>query len=137
MLQGYIARKWGDKMFEADIAKVVKRHAFWGALVMMIPLFEIESIIFIIILWNMYSKLCKKVGTTLKFGSIALGFIVNVVVAIAIDLVFTFLPVLGWLGTGFVVYLQFYFSGKAYIETLRKTCPNPPQNDTPQIESGE
>lgn len=124
MLQGYIARKWGDKMFEADIAKVVKKRAFWGALIMALPLFGIEWIVFIIILWNMYSALCEKVGVSLQFGTIVVGFIVNIVVAIAIDALFTLLPVLGWLGTGFLVYLQFYLSGKAYIETLRKTYPN-------------
>jgi hypothetical protein len=32
---------------------------------------------------------------------------------------FAVFPVIGWLGTSFVVYLQFYLSGKAFIETLR------------------
>ena len=120
MLQGYVAKRWGDKMFEKDIAKIVRRRAFWGAVIMALPLFGIEWIVFIIILWSMYSALCEKVGTKLKFSTIAVGFIVNIVVAIAVDMIFTILPILGWLGTGFVVYLQFYFSGKAYIETLKK-----------------
>ncbi len=124
MLQGYVAKKWGDKMFEDDIAKIVKRRAFFGALVMALPLFGLEWIVFTIILWNMYSALCEKAGTKLKFGTIATGFIVNIVIAIAVDFLFTLLPVLGWLGTGFIVYLQFYLSGKAYIETLRKAYPN-------------
>ena len=34
MLQGYIAKKWGDRMFEDDMAKIVKKHAFWAALIM-------------------------------------------------------------------------------------------------------
>ncbi len=111
-------------MFEKDIAKVVKRRAFWGALIMALPLFGVEWIVFIIILWNMYSTLCEKVGTTLKFGTIAVGLIVNIIVGIVIDALFTLIPILGWLGTGFVVYLQFYLSGKSYIETLRKAYPN-------------
>lgn len=124
MLQGYIARKWGDKMFEADIAKVVRKRAFWGALIMALPLFGFELIVFIIILWSMYSKLCEKVGVTLKFSTIVVGFVVNIAVAIAVDLLLMLIPFIGWLGTGFVVYLQFYFSGKMYIETLRKAYPN-------------
>ena len=132
MLQGFIASKWGDKMFEEDIAKTVKRRAFWGALIMALPLFGLEWIVFTIILWNMYSALSEKVGTKLKFGTIAVGFIVNIVVAIAIDALFTLLPVLGWLGTGFLVYLQFYLSGKMYIETLRKAYPNRPTQPTQQ-----
>lgn len=132
MLQGFIARKWGDKMFEKEIAKIVKRRAFWGAVIMALPLFGIEWIVFIIILWNMYSALSEKVGTKLKFSTIAVGFIVNIVVSIAIDALFTLLPVLGWLGTGFLVYLQFYLSGKMYIETLRKAYPNHPTQTTQQ-----
>lgn len=132
MLQGYIARKWGDKMFEKDIAKIVKRRSFWGALIMALPLFGIEWIVFTIILWNMYSALSEKVGTKLKFSTIAVGFIINIVVAIVIDALFTLLPVFGWLGTGFLVYLQFYLSGKMYIETLRKAYPNHPTQTTQQ-----
>lgn len=128
MLQGYLANRWGDKMFEKEIAKIVRKRAFWGAIIMALPLFGIDWIVFTIILWNMYSALCKKAGTTLKFSSIVIGFIVNIVVAIAIDMIFTLLPVLGWLGTGFVVYLQFYFSGKAYIETLKKVTVSTNEN---------
>lgn len=124
MFQGYIANRWGDKMFEAEIAKVVKRRAFWSALIVALPLLGIEWVIFTIILWSMYSTLCKKTGTKLRLGTIVLGIVVNVVVIIVIDIVFSFLPVLGWLGTGFLVYLQFYLSGKLYIETLRKTSNN-------------
>ena len=87
MLQGYVAKRWGDKMFEKDIAKIVRRRAFWGAVIMALPLFGIEWIVFIIILWSMYSALCEKVGTKLKFSTIAVGFIVNIVVAIAVDII--------------------------------------------------
>lgn len=124
MLQGYIANKWGDKMFEKDIAKIVRRRAFWGAVIMALPLFGVEWVVFIVILWNMYSALCKKANTKLKFSTIAVGFIVNVIVAIAVDAALTLVPAIGWLGTGFIVYLQFYLSGKAYIETLRKMTSN-------------
>ena len=124
MFQGYIARRWGDKMFEEDIAKVVKKRAFWAAIVAVLPLIGFEYVFYIYILWNMYSTICKKVGTTLKFGTIAVGYITNIAVYIALDLILTAIPVIGWLGTGFVVYMQFYFSGKMFIETLKKAFPN-------------
>lgn len=120
MLQGYIAKKWGDKMFEEDMAKIVKKHAFWGAFIMFFPLFGLGVIIYIYILWHMYNSLCKKCNTTLKISTIIVGFVVNIVITIVVNILFSFLPFLGWLGTGFIVYLQFYLSGKAYIETLRK-----------------
>ena len=93
MFEGLIANKLANKMMEEDLYKIVKRHAFWGALVMILPLFGFDWIVFCAILWRMYNKICLHVGTTLKFSTIA---------------------------AGFIVYAQFYFSGKAYIETLKR-----------------
>ena len=44
------------------------------------------------------------------------GMIVNIIVGIALDIILTLIPLL----IGFIVYAQFYFSGKAFIETLKK-----------------
>ena len=52
MLQKYFA-KWGDKMFEEDLAKVVRKHSFYAAIVMAIPLFGLGIFFFIYILWHM------------------------------------------------------------------------------------
>lgn len=119
MLEGYIAKKWGNKMFEDDMAKIVKKHAFWGAVIMALPTFGFGLVIYCIILWHMYSALCEKCDTKLQTSTVIVGIIVNFVITLVVNVLFAFLPVLGWLGTGFVVYLQFYLSGKAYIETLR------------------
>ena len=116
MFEGLIANKLAGKMMEEDLYKIVKRHAFWGALVMILPLFGLDWIVFCAILWRMYNKICLHVGTTLKFSTIAVGFIVNILVAIVLDLILTVFPIL----IGFIVYAQFYFSGKAYIETLKR-----------------
>ncbi|CDE59061.1 putative uncharacterized protein [Parabacteroides sp. CAG:409] len=118
MLQKYFA-KWGDKMFEEDLAKVVRKHSFYAAIVMAIPLFGLGIFFFIYILWHMYSVLCEKCGTTLKISTVIVGIIVNVIIAITVNLLLMLLPVVGWLGTGFIVYVQFYLSGKAFIESLR------------------
>ena len=40
MLEGLISAKLADKHFEKDVFKTIKRHAFVGALIMMIPDFE-------------------------------------------------------------------------------------------------
>lgn len=116
MFEGLIASKLANKMFEKDLYKIVKRHAFWGALVMLLPLFGLDWLVFVFVLWHMYNAICEALGTTLKFSTIAVGFIVNIVVAIALDIIFTFIPFL----IGFIVYAQFYFSGKAYIESLKR-----------------
>lgn len=115
MFEGLIADRLANKMLEQDLYKIVKRHAFWGALVMVFPLFGLDWIVFGFILWRMYHKICEHVGTTLKFSTIATGLIVNILVGIVLDLVLTFIPIL----IGFIVYLQFYLSGKMYIESLK------------------
>lgn len=60
MLQGYIANKWGNKMFEDDMAKIVKKHAFWAALIMFFPTFGLGLILYCYILWHMYYSLCAQ-----------------------------------------------------------------------------
>ena len=117
--QGFVFKKVGDKMFDQDTAKIVRQHAFWGGLIMALPLEVVDTIGFAFILWHMYSKLCERANTKLNFGNIVAGFIVNIIVALVISFALVALPVIGWLGTGFVVYLQFYLSGKSFITTLK------------------
>ena len=116
MFEGYIAGKLANKMFEKDVFKIVKNHAFWGALIMSLPLFGFDWLIFCYVLWHMYYAICRKVGVKLHIGNVIVGIIVNIIVAIVLDIILTIIPLL----IGFIVYAQFYFSGKAYIETLKQ-----------------
>ena len=106
-------------MFEKDMASIVRNHSLWGAIILALPLFGLEWIVFVCILWDMYGDLCKKCGRKFTFGSLTAGIVVNIIVAFLIDALLTFIPVIGWLGASFIVYLQFYSSGKGFIETLR------------------
>lgn len=119
MFEGLIASKLANKMFEKDVFRIVKKHAFWGCLLMSLPDFGFGTIIFIWILWRMYSKIAEKCNLSFSenFWKLAgVGFIVNIVVAFFLDIVFSVLPFLA----PFVFYAQFYFSGKMYIEALKK-----------------
>lgn len=118
MLQNQLANV-GDKMFDKDTAAIVRNHALWGSIVMALPLFGIDWVVFCIILWHMYSELCERANTKLEMGNIIVGLIVNIIIAVVLDLILTFIPFIGWLGTAFIVYMQFYSSGKAFIETLK------------------
>ena len=53
MLQNQLAN-WGDKMFEEDMARIVRNHSLWGAIMLALPLFGLEWIVFVCILWDMY-----------------------------------------------------------------------------------
>lgn len=119
MFEGLIAAKFANKMFEKDIFKIVKRHAFWGCLLMALPDFGFGAVIFIAVLWHMYSSIAKRCDLSFSdnFWKLAgLGFVVNIIVAFVLDLalstVFFLAP--------FVFYAQFYLSGKFYIETLKR-----------------
>lgn len=121
MFEGKIAKYVGGGMFpEEDMLKIVHAHAAIAAVVLALPLFGIDWIVFVGVLWHMYSALSEKVGVPFGCSSVVVGIIVNIAIAIGVDVVGTFIPVLGWLTTAGIVYLQFYLSGKAYIETLRK-----------------
>ena len=119
MFEGYIVGKFANKMFEKDVFKIVKRHAMIGALLMMIPDFGFGTIFYIAILWHMYSSIAKKVGLSFSdnfWKLVGFGFFVNVFIALVVDVALSFLFFL----EPFIIYLQFYLSGKVYIESLKK-----------------
>lgn len=118
MLQGQFAKRVGDKMFDQDTAKIVRKHAFWATLLRLIPV--IGLFVFAFILWHMYNALCERANQKLRMKHIFVAIITNIMITIAMEFVYWLIPVLGWLGTSFMVYLQFYFSGKSFIETIRK-----------------
>lgn len=119
MFEGLIAAKLANKMFEKNVFKIVKSHAFWGCLLMSLPDFGFGIVFFVAILWHMYSKIAAKCGLSFaqNFWQLTgVGIFVNIFIAFVLDAVlsafFFFAP--------FVFYAQFYLSGKLFIETLRK-----------------
>lgn len=114
MFEGLIASKLANKMFEKEVFKIVKKHAFWAAITagFLSYVVGIWQLIFIYILWHMYNSICEKVGTTLNWKNILTGMIVNIIVSIVVGII----PIANII----VVYIQIYFSGKLFIETLKK-----------------
>ena len=47
---------------------------------------------------------------------VGLGIVVNIIIALVIDIVFTVLFFL----EGFIIYFQFYLSGKMFVESLKQ-----------------
>lgn len=120
MFEGKIAKAVGGGMFpEKELLKIVHNHAMIAAIIVALPLPTIEQILFICVLWHMYSALAKYVGQSLGCASIIVGVVVNIGFMIVYSIALEFIPFLGWLTSAGICYLQFYLSGKAYIETLR------------------
>lgn len=120
-MKGTIAEYALGGMFpEKQCLDIVKSHAKCGAIAIAIPFVPIlDAVLYVFVLWHMYHKLSKTVGKSL---SITLGVFVNILVTIGISLAdeaLDWIPLVGWAISAFVVYLQFYFSGKAYISFLK------------------
>lgn len=119
MFEGTISAKLANKYFEKDVFKVIKSRATIGALLMMIPDFGFGVFIFMAVLWNMYSKISEKVGISFSENRsklIGVGMLVNIAVALIIDVAMTAFFFL----EPFIIYLQFYLSGKFFVESLKK-----------------
>lgn len=118
----YAAEKSMGRMFpEKELLDIVKSHAKWGAIAIAIPFIPVADVIlYVIVLWHMYHKLSEASNRSLKIG---LGIIVNFVVAIGIgiaDEALDWIPVIGWLFSALIGYIQFYFSGRAYVSYLKE-----------------
>ena len=131
MFEGFIAGKLAEKLFknEKEIFKSIKSHAMWASLIMMIPDFGLGVIAFAFILWHMYSSVCKKVGINFSdhfWQLVGVGLFVNIAIALVIDFALTFFFFL----EPFLVYLQFYLSGKAFYKSLHELKLKPTHSTT-------
>ena len=135
MFEGTISGYIGEKMFkdnEKNIFKTIKIHALIGGILMAFPEFGFGVIIYIIVLWHMYSSICDKVSISFSkhWGKlIGFGFIVNIIVALILNIVLSVLPIL----SGFIVYAQFYLSGKFFYDQIKRAFSKPNTNTSTEI----
>lgn len=116
-----VVDRYIDKGFSKRARKKVSMCAFWGGLAFALPLFGLDNIIYMIILWGMYSSLSKmacEAYHSSRTKNFIGGFIVNFLVASAIELALSFIPVVGWVGAFLVGYLSLKISGAAYLSAL-------------------
>lgn len=129
MFEGIIAKKLGGGMFpEKELLDIVHKHAMVAAIVLMLPAPFLEQIFFMVCLWHMYYKLAEYVGEKIGVGTILLGVGINILLVLIYSFLLELLPFVGWLTTGAICYLQFYISGKVYINILREQQPNSKRN---------
>lgn len=107
-----------------------------GGLLLMFPEFGFGVIIYVIVLWHMYSSICNKLGISFSrnfWKLVGVGFFVNIIVALILNIVCSIIPLL----PAFVHYAQFYISGKMFYEQIRKhyvSKETPPSaNSTPVL----
>lgn len=107
-----------------EIVKIIKQHAFVAVGLTILPMPGIDVAIYAISLWTMYVRINKLVGNTNLLHTISSGVITNLLAAVAVSIVSTFIdmiPVAGFTINIFIGALQYfiiYASGCTYIESL-------------------
>lgn len=104
-----------------EIKNVIKSRSIWGGIVLVIPLFGLDTIIYSILLWSMYASISRIAG--IKFSGALIknvlgGFIVNILITFVINFFADFIYVIGWIGMFFVGYFATKLSGIAYLGVL-------------------
>ncbi len=90
----------------------------------------IAKIIFIVFLFRMYIKLSKACGAKMSWvKAILVNVLVTIVIWFLVAKFATVAGILSLLGAGFLVYTQFYLSGRSYIFMVRDS-----KKDTPAVQ---
>lgn len=110
-------RSAANQVLSDQVAKTVKKHAWCASLVMILPTFGFDSLLFICVLWHMYAKICDLVNISFwdHFVSTCLiAIIINFVFAFVASLFLSFIP----LGDSLLAFIQIMLSGIAYLKAL-------------------
>ena len=117
----YAVDRGADRGLSERMKSCIKTHAWWGAIIMALPLFGLDAIIYAIVLWGMYGKISSLSGVPFKgnaMSNILGGFIVNIVIVFILNLILDFIIGFGWIGSAIVGYWATKLSGQAYVEVL-------------------
>ena len=113
--------KAADSAAPKEIKSAVNTRAVFGGIVMAIPLFVFETIIYAIIRWRMYGAVARIAG--IKFSgnlvtNVIGGFIINIVITFILNLLLEWILFFGWIGMFFAGYFATRYSGIAYLGIL-------------------
>lgn len=106
-----------------EIKSIVNGRAILGGIVMAIPFFGLETIIYAIILWSMYGSVANAAG--IKFSgklvtNVLGGFIINVICVFLLNFAMDLILLLGWVGMFIAGYVATRYSGIAYLGILER-----------------
>ncbi len=124
--------KFLEGSLDGELKSAIRTRAIIGGICMAIPLWGIETIVFVIALWGTYQKISEISTVPFKenFVKNVLGAIIlNIVIAFVLGLILDFLPVLGWVGSFALGYAQITISGMAYVKTLKAIHGNRAKTD--------
>ena len=111
-----------DGALDEKLKSSIRNRAIVGGVCMAIPLWGIETIVYFIVLWGMYSEVAKISTVPFKdhlLQNIGGAVVVNILVALFFGFLLDFFSVLGWIMSFVVGYASITLSGLAYIKTLK------------------
>ena len=107
---------------DEELKATIRKRAIVGGLCMAIPLWGLETIIYIIALWGTYVRIAKI--STVPFrdhlmknigGAVTINIIVSVITGLILDSLFG----VGWVLSFFIGFASVSVSGMAYIKALK------------------
>lgn len=110
-----------DRGFSEQARSLVNICAIIGGIALALPLLGLDNIVYAVVLWTMYARLCalakKSFGANLTKSFIG-GFVVNLIVSGALELLLSFIPVVNFIGAFFIGAISIKVSGAAYLKAL-------------------
>ena len=111
-----------DGALDAELKSVIRKRSIIGGLCMAIPLWGIETIVYVVVLWGTYKEVSRISTVPFKDhlwqnigGAIALNILVGIVSGIILDMI----PVVGWIAQFVIGFASISVSGMAYIKVLK------------------
>lgn len=117
----YAVNRGADRGLSESMKSCIKSYSWWGAIIMALPLFGLDAIVYAIVLWSMYGRISCFSGVPFNgnaMKNILGGFIVNIVIVFILNFVLDFIVFFGWIGSAIMGYYATKLSGQAYVEVL-------------------
>lgn len=110
-----------NQALSKEVSSIIKKHSIIGAICMALPFWGIETIVYMITLWTMYSSLSSKAQVPFKehfFKNVLSGLLLNSIICLILGCILDFIPFLGWIGSAVLGYITTSVSGCGYLEVL-------------------
>lgn len=111
-----------DGALDSELKSAIRKRSIIGGLCMAIPLWGIETIVYMAVLWGTYKEVSRISTVPFKDhlwenigGAIVLNILIGVVSGIILDMI----PVVGWVVQFVIGFASITISGMAYIKVLK------------------
>jgi hypothetical protein len=118
--------------FDSEIKSAVRTRAVIAGIVMAVPLWGIETIVYFFCLWGTYKKICDIGHVPFRenfIKNVLSGIITNVLVTLVLGLLMDLIPVVGWVASFALGYISLYLSAMGYVKILKRFHGNKLKTD--------